>query len=77
MKKKYSIYGAVAISHSHPINTLYQPDKRSGGIDYNRRITRDDPEDARICLTCTKKKCTGGRDCFESRKRKLMKEGLL
>lgn len=75
--KYISVQHAIAIGNSHPLNTLYQGAKngRQSADIYASRVKRDDPEDAKICLTCTKKRCTGGRECFESRRRKLQREG--
>ena len=32
-----------------------------------------DPADTAVCLTCTKKKCTGAYACFKRRKKELIK----
>lgn len=50
---------------------------REGGNDsdgprnghHHRKIYESD--NAEVCLTCTKKFCQGGEDCFRSRKKKL------
>ena len=70
--KAISVYRALAISNSRPENTLYV--NRQVRKDPLERIKRDDWDEAMICLTCTKKKCTGERGCFEARKRQLAKE---
>lgn len=69
--KYMSIRQAITIGTSHPVNTVYAPGPagRSYASDHPQRIKRDDPEDAQICLTCTRKRCTGSRRCFNQRKR--------
>ncbi len=54
---------------------------REGGNDsdgprnghHHRKIYESD--NAEVCLTCTKKVCQGGEDCFRSRKKKLRDGG--
>lgn len=36
---------------------------------------RDDENDILVCLTCDKKNCLGGDDCFRTRRKKLREEG--
>lgn len=77
--KFLSIGQAIAIGASHPVNTIYAPNPagRSWASEHTQRIKRDDPEEARICLTCTRKRCTGSRRCFNQRKRQMTGEGEL
>lgn len=72
MKRNMSVHAAYAISHSGPINPFYHEKGKTS--DLVTRITRDDHDEAMVCLTCTKKKCTGERGCFNARKRQLAKE---
>ena len=39
---------------------------------FNRKVSEDE---AAVCLTCTKKKCTGDPRCFRQRRDRLRREG--
>ena len=39
---------------------------------FNRKVPE---EEAAVCLTCTKKRCTGDARCFRERRDRLRKEG--
>lgn len=75
--KVMSIGQAMAIGASHPVNTIYAPNpaRRTQAKEDTQRIKRDDPAEAKVCLTCTRKRCNGERGCFNRRKRKMEREG--
>ncbi len=50
-----------------------KPHSKTGGRPAGGRFS---PEDAAICLTCTKKVCYGGDYCFNARKKKLKEKEL-
>ena len=49
-----------------------KPHGKTGG----RPVKNASPEDAAVCLTCTKKVCYGGDYCFNVRKKKLKEKEL-
>lgn len=48
-----------------------KPRRKTGGRPAGSGIS---PEDAIVCLTCTKKVCYGGGDCFNARKKERRKK---
>ncbi|MBQ4353611.1 MAG: hypothetical protein IJC71_01820 [Clostridia bacterium] len=44
--------------HRKPVRMLYEPNKNS--------------DDARVCLSCTEKKCRGGDRCYAKRRDALL-----
>lgn len=73
-KRSMTIQAAVALSHSNPINPMTLTRKTPS--DSTARVMRGDHDEAMVCLTCTKKKCTGERGCYNARLRQLAKEGF-
>lgn len=64
-----TVFQAVKISHSHPVNTVYQDNPQKAKRTANRtEEEREYYEDAQICLNCTKKRCEGGEKCFRNAK---------
>lgn len=71
--KEYEVNHYVyKIIHGIPIDVRRCPDRDYGKSSVNS--PNIDSEDAWVCLSCTEKKCTGTKHCYEKRLGMLLRQ---